>query len=88
MSDHVCYVCGRRDGTRSPTGRTIATRPYGKNEQDICYECMMSDPERMAEADRHIDAKLQKLENRAGSNGVLIFDPSYGFVDAIKGDDV
>lgn len=56
MSDEtpVCYVCGTEKDLR----------PYGINGQPICCDCASSDPERSAEADRQMNALLDKLGDK------------------------
>ena len=44
-----CYVCGSSDEE---------LRPYGKNGQDICFDCMISDSEREKEAKKQFSSQL------------------------------
>lgn len=45
----ICYVCTTDQ----------ECRPYGERGQMICFECMMADPAREAEAERQFAMQLQ-----------------------------
>jgi hypothetical protein len=47
MTDR-CYICNRA-GT---SDYTVELRPYGRDGQPICFQCMDADPALTAEAER------------------------------------
>ena len=54
MPPESCYVCGKAEPEE--------LRPYGKDGQIICYDCMIADPEREAEAKRQIDKRFDAID--------------------------
>lgn len=56
MADLSCYVC--KQAENFPDGG-IELRPYGPRGQVICFDCMISSPEREAEATRQFSAQLE-----------------------------
>lgn len=46
MSKLSCYICHQSEDDSSD----IELRPYGKDGQPICFDCMTADPVREAEA--------------------------------------
>lgn len=46
--DQRCEICGKID----------ECRPYGANDEQICFDCAMSTPERKATAERKMAAYI------------------------------
>ena len=53
-----CYVCNLQEGEKDPIGDIIELRPYGPNGEWICFNCMITSPEREVDADKHMRAVL------------------------------
>lgn len=51
----TCYLCKHEFPAED-------IRPYGVDGQDICYDCMMADPEREAEARRQLNKVFDRYE--------------------------
>jgi len=70
MDKRTCMYCGKAKDLR----------PYGRGGKDICFDCMVADPEREAEAKRMLFAQLN-------ATGPLVLEPGVGPVPIKKAGD-
>lgn len=77
----ICSVCHKEEDAKLPDGTEVELRPYGVNGALICYECMVNDPVREAEAKRQLHARLDVASEDTGvaaighPGGPQPFDP-------------
>lgn len=65
MSDKpTCYVCHKDESDPE-----VELRPYGPKGAFICFDCMISSPEREAEAKRQFGAQLDACGDVAVVDG-------------------
>lgn len=65
MPEKKCFYCGE-------SGDVTALRPYGPNNNPICFPCMKASPDRESEATRNYKRLLEKAE--AESSVILLTD--------------
>lgn len=67
MSEPRCYVCQKAEADDPE----VEIRPYGKDGQPICFDCMIADPERERDAEQIFNALTK-------GPGVFVLDGTSG----------